>query len=113
LELTPEDGINRTTFIEALPPTVVNEVYDLEAVGDVTSVDAQDAVLLVRLTNITDYDPDQEGNDAALDRITTQIDAQVSLDILEYFSGALQSQAGVSLDRNIISQVNTQMTGGY
>lgn len=113
LELAAEDGINRTSFIEALPPTVITEVYELDAVGDVTTVDTGDAVLLVRLTNITDFDPDQEGNDVALDRITAQIDAQVSLDILEYFSDALQSKAGVSLDRNIINQVNTQMTGGY
>jgi len=67
---------------------------------------------LVRLTNITDFDSDQDGNDVVLDRITQQIDAQVSLDILEYYSDALQSKAGVSLNRNIINQVNQQMIGG-
>ena len=75
-------------------------------------IDSGNAAILIRLTNISDFDPDQDGNDVALDRIKQQIDAQISLDILEFFSDALQTDAGVTLDRNIISQVNAQMTGG-
>ncbi len=111
VDLVAVDGINRTSFIEAVPPSAIAEVFKLELAG-VSVINAGDAVVLVRLTNITDFDPDQDGNDVALDRITQQIDAQVSLDILEYYSDALQSKAGVSLNRNIINQVNQQMTGG-
>ncbi|MDA9789763.1 SurA N-terminal domain-containing protein [Amylibacter sp.] len=111
VELVAVDGINRTSFIEAVPPSAIAGVFKLELAG-VSVINAGDAVVLVRLTNITDFDPDQDGNDVALDRITQQIDAQVSLDILEYYSDALQSKAGVSLNRNIINQVNQQMTGG-
>ncbi|WGI20470.1 SurA N-terminal domain-containing protein [Amylibacter sp. IMCC11727] len=111
VDLTAVDGITRTSFIEALPPTAVSEVFTLE-LGDVTVIDAGNAAILVRLTNITDFDPDQDGNDVALDRIKEQIDAQVSLDILDYFSDALQADAGVALDQNIINQVNQQILGG-
>ena len=111
IDLVAIDGINRTSFIEEVPPSAIAEVFNLE-LGGVAVINAGDSVVLLRLTNVTDFDPDQEGNDVALDRITQQIDAQVSLDILEYFSDALQSKAGVSLNRNIISQVNQQMTGG-
>ena len=75
-------------------------------------IDAGENVVVFRVTNITDFDPDQEGNEVALNRIKAQIDAQVSLDILDYFSDGVQAKAGVSLDRNIINQVNLQMTGG-
>jgi peptidyl-prolyl cis-trans isomerase D len=111
VELTAVDGINRGSFIEALPPTAIAEVFEME-LGDVTIIDADNAAIVLRLTNITAFDPDQEGNDVALDRITDQINAQVSLDILDYYSDALQAEAGVTLDRNIINQVNLQMTGG-
>ena len=111
VDLTAVDGITRTSFIEALPPTAVSEVFTLE-LRDVTVIDAGNAAILVRLTNITDFDPDQDGNDVALDRIKEQIDAQVSLDILDYFSDALQADAGVALDQNIINQVNQQILGG-
>ena len=111
VDLTAVDGINRTSFIEALPPTAVAEVFTMD-LGDVAVIDAGNAAILLRLTNITDFDPDQEGNDLALDRIKQQINAQVSLDILDYFSDALQADAGVSLDQNIINQVNQQMLGG-
>ncbi|MEJ6707413.1 MAG: SurA N-terminal domain-containing protein [Amylibacter sp.] len=111
VDLEAVDGVNRTSFIEAITSSAIAEVFKLE-LGDVAVINTGDAAILVRLTNITDFDPDQEGNDVALDRITQQIDAQVSLDILEYYSDALQSKAGVSLNRNIINQVNQQMTGG-
>lgn len=111
VDLTPVDGINRTSFIEALPPSGVSQVFEM-ALGDVSVIEAGDRVVVVRLTNITDFDPDQDGNDIALARITQQIDAQISLDLLDYYSDALQSEAGVTLDRNIINQVNLQMTGG-
>ena len=111
VDLVAVDGINRSSFIEAVPPSAVAEVFKLE-LGGVAVIDAGNAAVLVRLTNITDFDSDQDGNDVVLDRITQQIDAQVSLDILEYYSDALQSKAGVSLNRNIINQVNQQMIGG-
>ena len=105
------DGINRTSFIEALPPTGVSQVFEMD-LGDVSVIEAGGAVILVRLTNITDFDPDQDGNELAVSRIKQQIDAQISLDVLDYYSDALQFEAGVTLDRNIINQVNLQMTGG-
>jgi peptidyl-prolyl cis-trans isomerase D len=111
VDLIAVDGINRTSFIEALPQTAIAEVFEME-LGDVTIIDGGNAAIVLRLTNITAFDPDQEGNDVALDRITDQIIAQVSLDILDYYSDALQAEAGVTLDRNIINQVNVQMTGG-
>lgn len=111
VELTAVDGINRTSFIEALPPTGVSQVFEMD-LGDVSVIEAGGAVILVRLTNITDFDPDQDGNELAVSRIKQQIDAQISLDILDYYSDALQFEAGVTLDRNIINQVNLQMTGG-
>jgi peptidyl-prolyl cis-trans isomerase D len=111
VNLTAVDGINRTSFIEALPPAAIAKVFEMDT-GDVAVIDSGNAAILIRLTNISDFDPDQDGNDVALDRIKQQIDAQISLDILEFFSDALQTDAGVTLDRNIISQVNAQMTGG-
>ncbi|PLS20557.1 SurA N-terminal domain-containing protein [Neptunicoccus cionae] len=110
LEMTAVDGIKRNTYLEQLPPTTVPEVYQLED-GGVAIVDGGDRVVLARLTNITAFDPDLGNNDQLLEQINGQLNAQISLDLLSYYTDAVQSQAGVQLNRPIISQVNTQVTG--
>lgn len=110
LNLTPVDGIKRNSYLEQLPPTTVLEAYKL-AKGGVVVVDGGDSVVLARLTNITEFDPDLDGNDTVLERIKGQLDAQISIDILSYYTDALQAEAGVQLNRAIINQVNAQVTG--
>nr|WP_323778733.1 SurA N-terminal domain-containing protein [Amylibacter sp.] len=110
LNLTPVDGIKRNSYLEQLPPTAVLEAYKL-AKGDVAIVDGGDSVVLLRLTNITEFDPDLDGNDVVLERIKGQLDAQISIDMLSYYTNALQTEAGVQLNRAIISQINAQVTG--
>ena len=96
LELMPVDGITRASFIEDLPPFAIQEVFGLDT-GGVAIVDAREQVLMVRLTNITPFDPDLDGNEAILARIKAQLDSQIAVDVLEYFADALQSEAGVTL----------------
>nr|WP_325248267.1 SurA N-terminal domain-containing protein [Amylibacter sp.] len=110
LNLTPVDGIKRNSFLEQLPPTAVLEAYKLDK-GDVAIVDGGDSVVLLRLTDITEFDPDLGGNDVVLERIKGQLDAQISIDMLSYYTDALQAKAGVQLNRAIISQINAQVTG--
>ena len=110
LNLTPVDGIKRNSYLEQLPPTTVLEAYKLDT-GGVTIVDGGDSVVLLRLTDITEFDPDLDGNDVVLERIKGQLDAQISIDMLSYYTDALQTKAGVQLNRAIISQINAQVTG--
>lgn len=110
LNLTPVDGIKRNSYLEQLPPTTVLEAYKLDK-GGVTIVDGGDSVVLLRLTDITEFDPDLDGNDVVLERIKGQLDAQISIDMLSYYTDALQTKAGVQLNRAIITQINAQVTG--
>jgi peptidyl-prolyl cis-trans isomerase D len=110
LDLTPVENASRGGFIEALPPSAILEVFKLDK-GKVAVIDAGDKVALVRLTAITDVDLNQAENASTLDRVKKQLNAQVSFDLLDYFSKALQTKAGVTLNRQIISQVNAQASG--
>jgi peptidyl-prolyl cis-trans isomerase D len=110
LELAPMDGVNRTSFLDNLPPSSILEVFKLD-MGKVAVVDAGEKVMMLRLTHISEFDPDKEGNEAILARIKGQLDGQIALDMLRYFSDAIQAEAGVKLNTAIINQVNMQVTG--
>ena len=88
----------------------ITKVFEME-LGDVSLIETSGTVFLVRLTKIMNFDPDQKSNQLVLNQVKQQIDAQISLDILDYYSESLQSKVGVTLNRNIIEQVNLQITG--
>lgn len=110
LDLMPVDGITRSSFIESLPQGALQQIFELK-LGGVTIIQSDEDVVLARLTNITDFDPDLGENDAILARLKSQVDGQIAVDMLDSFANALEKQAGVSLNTAIINQVNTQVSG--
>ena len=110
VDLSTVTNINRTSFIEVLPSEAISKVFEMN-LGDVSVIESDGTVILVRLIDIADFDPDREINVLTLKRVKQQIDAQISLDILNYYTDALETESGVLLNRNIINQVNLQMAG--
>ena len=110
VKLESVENITRNSYIETLPPRAITKVFEME-LGDVSLIETSGAVFLVRLTKINNFDPDQKDNQLVLKQVKQQIDAQISLDILDYYAESLQSKVGVTLNRNIIEQVNLQING--
>jgi peptidyl-prolyl cis-trans isomerase D len=110
VKLETVENITRNSYIETLPPRAITKVFEME-LGDVSLIETSGTVFLVRLTKINNFDPDQKDNQLVLNEVKQQIDAQISLDILDYYSESLQSKVGVTLNRNVIEQVNLQITG--
>ncbi|WP_439139837.1 SurA N-terminal domain-containing protein [Roseicyclus sp.] len=103
-----ERDIRRQGFIPDAPPTLVAQLFQLDAVGDVVMVPGADRSLIVQLDAI---------NPAARDDPNTQILLQVlgqavaqtqAQDVFEAYGQALQTGAGIRLDQAVINAVHAQ-----
>jgi peptidyl-prolyl cis-trans isomerase D len=104
--LTTERQVRRQDFIPDAPPTLVAQVYQLAAPGDVVLVPGAEVAVIARLDSI---------NPAARDdpsvQILTQIFAQtvaqsMAQDIFEIYGQAVQAEAGIRLDQAMINAVH-------
>lgn len=107
-QVETESQIRRQGFIPDAPPTLVAQVFQLSAPGDVVLVPGADRALIVRLDEI---------NPAARDDPSTQILVQIfgqslaqsiAQDIFEAYGQALQAEAGIRLDQAVINAIHTQ-----
>lgn len=103
-----ERDIRRQGFIPDAPPTLVAQLFQLGAVGDVVLVPGADRALIAQLDAI---------NPAARDDPNTQILLQVlgqavaqtqAQDVFEAYGQALQTGAGIRLDQAVINAVHAQ-----
>ena len=102
------NNISRNGFIEGTPPTLVSQLFAVDQFGTVIVDDVQ-SVFLAMVTDITDYDLNNEDAQATVARIQTQLDQQIAQDILSAYGQAVQERAGVQLDQGAINAVNTQI----
>lgn len=108
LELAPErfEGITRDASVPDLPSDVITEVFAMPE-GAVTRVpDPAARVHVVMLHDIADPDPEVDDIVALRDTLNTQISQSVAQDVFTYFSRALESEAGVTLNQNAIEAVH-------
>lgn len=103
-----ERDIRRQGFIPDAPPTLVAQLFELGALGDVVLVPGTDRALIAQLDAI---------NPAARDDPNTQILVQVlgqaiaqtqAQDVFEAYGQALQAEAGIRLDQAVINAVHAQ-----
>ena len=106
--LTREQQVRRQDFIPDAPPTLVAQVYQLAAPGDVVLVPGAEVAVIARLDAI---------NPAARDDPTTQILTQIigqtvaqsmAQDIFEAYGQAMQADVGIRLDQSMINAVHAQ-----
>jgi peptidyl-prolyl cis-trans isomerase D len=105
------DVTQRTTrngFIEDAPEGLLETVFGMGA-GEVRVVEAPGFAGVLRLDNVMPADPDNADVQALQDSINAQIGQQMAQDAFQLFTGALISEAGVSLDNNAISVINAQI----
>jgi len=105
------DVTQRTTrsgFIEGVPESLLETAFAM-APGEARVVEAPGFAGVLRLDNVMPADPADEDVQALQNSINAQIGQQMAQDAFQLFTGALISEAGVSLDNNAISVINAQI----
>jgi peptidyl-prolyl cis-trans isomerase D len=105
------DVTQRTTrsgFIEGVPEGLLETAFAM-APGEARVVEAPGFAGVLRLDNVMPADPADEDVQALQNSINAQIGQQMAQDAFQLFTGALISEAGVSLDNNAISVINAQI----
>ncbi len=108
LTSTQETAIRRESFIENAPQDMVAAVFALED-NEIAIVEGNGIIALVRLTAITPFDEKQAQSATALANLSQQYSAQVGSDIFEAFTGALQEEAGITVNQALIEAVFSQL----
>src|SRR5690606_33697691 len=109
LQWNTEAGLTRDGWIEALPPALITEVFDIDAMGDIEIVDADDRVFLVRLDAVHAADLDSEDAVQVQDRVRQRLAQSLQADIFEYYARAAQSKAKVEVNQSAIDAINAQV----
>ena len=105
---TRYEGFARDGFIADAPGQVVEEVFAL-APGGAAVVDADGRVFVAALGAIVPAD--MAGEDVARTRaaLSAQIGQSMAEDMFQYFTQAVQNEAGVTLDHGALNAVHAQM----
>ena len=104
LAVVSEANIARTAFLENLPQTTVGTVFELNENG-VATVDGDQRVLLAVLSAINAFDAASSDNVEIVEQITNAVTDQISADVLQLYTAALQDQADVNINQAAINAV--------
>ncbi|GHA41077.1 peptidyl-prolyl cis-trans isomerase [Amylibacter ulvae] len=104
-------GANRGARDEQLPITLISDLFELD-LNAATLAATDDTVVIAQLKNITAVDGETGETAILLDTVNTELRSQVSADILDLFSQALQQDAGVTLNQVVINSVDSQIISG-
>ncbi|MFO7919936.1 MAG: peptidyl-prolyl cis-trans isomerase [Nioella sp.] len=108
LPLTTETRIRRQDFIPDAPPTLVAQVFQLEAPGDRVVIPGPRAAYIARLDEIhagTRGSPEVQALEGQFAR---QSAGSLTGDVFEAFGQALQDEVGISLDQGVINAIHAQ-----
>ncbi|WP_071674657.1 peptidylprolyl isomerase [Nioella nitratireducens] len=108
LTLATETQIRRQDFVPDTPPTLVAQVFQLNAPGDLVVIPGARAAFIVRLDAITPGARDDAGVIAMQSVFDRQISNAIAGDLFQAYGQALEADIGISLDSNVINAVNAQ-----
>lgn len=108
LALTTEDQIRRQDFIPDAPPTLVPQVFQLNAPGDMVVIPGARAAYIARLDSINQGTRGTPEVAALQGLFGAQIANSIAADVFEAFGQALETEIGISLDSAVINAVNAQ-----
>ncbi len=100
--------VTRTSTIPDLPPSVIDEVFALE-VGDSTVIEDVYGAVIVELTSVAPFDPDNEDAIAILAQVGAQQTQQLAQDLLAYFGAALVNTAQPTVNQARIDSLHQQL----
>lgn len=110
--LSPEKavGITRNAPSDVVSPAVNQGVFELDLAG-LAVFEEDGGVFLVRLASIEPFDPENENSAAAAIQIEQQITDTIESDIFNYYSNAVMSDAGFTVNQPLIDAIISQNSG--
>ena len=85
------------------------QAFEIAEPGQMLVVDADNRVFLVTLDAIHPAASDDEEAQQVRDGIDARLADSMRQDVFDYFTRALQSQAGVTLNQTAVDAVNAQV----
>lgn len=107
-QVVMERDIRRQGFIPDAPPTLVVQLFQLGAVGDVVLVPAQDRTIIAQLDAINPATRDDPNTQILLQVLGQAVAQSHAQDLFEAYGRALQTEAGIRLDQAVINAVHAQ-----
>lgn len=106
-----EKGLRRDAEIEGVPASLMAEVFAMADGASVTVADGG-TIVIARLTGVTPYDPEAAENKEILDDVSARLAEQLGEELFDAFADAVQEQEGITINQNLIAQIQHQMTSG-
>ncbi|HWL58102.1 MAG TPA: SurA N-terminal domain-containing protein [Paracoccus sp. (in: a-proteobacteria)] len=105
----PVTALSRGGFINGVPQDVVSRAFEIRDPGMTEVVDAEGRVFLVTLDQV--HTAETDGPDAAQmrDGIQNRLGDSLRQDVFEYFTRAIQTRSGVTVNQTAVDAVNAQM----
>ncbi len=107
LPVTVETRITRDAFIEGTTPEFLAQMFTLPADGS-TVVQAPDGVLIGQMAEILPADTDNPDAKTLTTELNDGLRQSIANDLLDAFTNAMESQAGISLNQTAINAVHAQ-----
>ncbi|KGJ05945.1 peptidyl-prolyl cis-trans isomerase D [Paracoccus halophilus] len=104
-----EIGLERGGFIADVPQEVVTQAFEIAEPGQTEIVDAAGRVFLVTLDAVHPAETDSEEARQVRDGIEARLADSMRQDVFEYFTRALQTQGGVTLNQTAIDAENARL----
>ena len=101
-------GLTRGGFINGVPQELVAQAFEITEPDRMQVVDADNRVFLVTLDAIHPAASDDDEARQVRDGIDARLTDAMRQDVFDYFTRALQAQAGVTVNQTAVDAVNAQ-----
>jgi peptidyl-prolyl cis-trans isomerase D len=108
LSMSTETMIRRQDFIPDAPPTLVAQVFQLTAPGDMVVIPGARAAWIARLDSINPGTRGTPEAEALAGLFARQANGALAGDLFEAYGQALEAELGISLDPAVINAVHAQ-----
>ncbi|RDW14126.1 peptidylprolyl isomerase [Paracoccus thiocyanatus] len=105
----PATALARGGFIAGVPQDVVTQAFEIDEEGATEVVDAEDRVFLVTLDKIHPARTDGDEARQIGEGISARLADSLRQDVFDYFTRALQVQAGVTLNQTAVDAAGAQV----
>lgn len=106
---TPVTNLARGGFINGVPQDVVIQAFDIAEEGVTEVVDAENRVFLITLDKIHAGETDSDEAGQIREGISARLADSLRQDVFDYFTRALQTRNGVTLNQTAVDAVNAQV----
>ncbi|MEM8956717.1 MAG: peptidyl-prolyl cis-trans isomerase [Pseudomonadota bacterium] len=101
-------GLTRNDFLDDLPPALLPSLFEMEP-GDVSLIEGDDTLVVVRLDQIRPADLTEQTAVAVRERLNGEIAEAMAQDLLGQFAQSVQSEAGITVNDAALNAVHTQL----